>query len=176
MNIEQSTVKKLHISGLQDLDPISVYLEDFGLGRGKITITCFDQSWTNYWGAMAERSMAEFFLDASVDYLTHKLKTGIKETVTDYDAIEAKALEEIERRVKSGDLDVDEAADLTEEVEHADFNGQEINSDLLYRVFGDEWWGDLPEEPNHEYTYLCRIINAVKQALQQVQEVQEVPA
>ena len=34
-------------------------------------------------------------------------------------------------------------------------------------VVGDEWWYDLPMVDNPDYTYLCRIIQAVRDGLRE---------
>jgi len=38
MNIMQSTAEKLYITDIKGLDPITVFLEDFGPSQGRITI------------------------------------------------------------------------------------------------------------------------------------------
>jgi hypothetical protein len=40
MKILQEAIRKLLVTEVQGLDPISIYLEDCGAGHGKITITC----------------------------------------------------------------------------------------------------------------------------------------
>lgn len=167
MQITESTVRKLNISQLENLDPISVYLEDFGPGRGKITITCFDASWTNYWGAMGENyDIARFFSKASEDYLANKLTVGgIHQHVTDTDAIEADARRQVIQQRRDGELSQMDARELFDDIRF--FVSPEENQDLLQRIYGDEWWGRLPQKPNPEYEYLCRIIRTIKAALQQ---------
>ncbi|WP_274643372.1 hypothetical protein [Pseudomonas serbica] len=61
LKVERSTVTKLVITGAPRLDPITVFLEDFGrrdcptesnpnyqTAPGKITINCWDKSWNAY--------------------------------------------------------------------------------------------------------------------------------
>ncbi|MGS3186518.1 hypothetical protein ACB288_22830, partial [Aeromonas taiwanensis] len=38
---------------------------------------------------------------------------------------------------------------------------------FLNRPLGDEWWYDLPMVDNPDYTYLCRIIQAVRDGLRE---------
>lgn len=38
MKVGTSLVQKLHITGLKDLDPIQVYIENAGVGVGQITL------------------------------------------------------------------------------------------------------------------------------------------
>jgi hypothetical protein len=66
LKVDPSTVAKLVITGALRLDPITVFLEDFGrrdcptesdatyqTALGKITINCWDNSWNAYWAAWA---------------------------------------------------------------------------------------------------------------------------
>ena len=68
LKVERSTVTKLVITGAPRLDPITVFLEDFGrrdcptesdpsyqTAQGKITVNCWDNSWNAYWGGMGPR-------------------------------------------------------------------------------------------------------------------------
>lgn len=41
MKVEQNQVKTLKISDIPGLDLITVYLEDLGVNKGKITIECY---------------------------------------------------------------------------------------------------------------------------------------
>lgn len=81
LQVERSTVTKLVITGAPRLDPITVFLEDFGrrdcptesnpnyqTAQGKITINCWDNSWNAYWGGMGPRTVAEFVADCGWDY------------------------------------------------------------------------------------------------------------
>lgn len=53
------------IKDYSGLDPVSVFLEDFESGKGKITIECYGKYWSAYWGAMGERTISEFFSSCS---------------------------------------------------------------------------------------------------------------
>jgi hypothetical protein len=62
------------VTGVGDgLDPIIVYWHDVAEWSGYVTITCYGQAWTAYFGAMGGRTIREFFSDADVGYLTNKL-------------------------------------------------------------------------------------------------------
>ena len=164
MNIEHSNVKKIKISDVYGLDPISVYLEDFEPRKGKITISCWDKSWHSYWGAMGDRTIAEFFLSCDNGYLAKNL-SSISSSVNDYDALAKKILDHygedidyfVREEINSMSDDVDWDAWLRGE-------GHEIMTD----VFGEEWWYDIPTMTNPKYKYLCRIIDTVKDALREL--------
>jgi hypothetical protein len=71
-------MKPLNVSAFeipeQDaLDSICVYFTDYELGKGHITITCFGNAWTSYFGAMGEKTIREFVSEAGWDYLVNKL-------------------------------------------------------------------------------------------------------
>lgn len=108
MKITESTVKKITITNVQNLDPVSVMVEDFGQGEGKITITCFGEAWSHYWR-------------------------------------------------REGDISKETARERWD------------SNELLYEVFGDEYWYCTPKKPNPEYQYLCRIIKTVQAGLRELE-------
>ena len=78
MEISTKTVEQIDITGAKALDPIRVILEDFSPGVGRITISVFSRAWANcaYWGAMSDRTVAQFFIDCDPDYLAGNLAWG----------------------------------------------------------------------------------------------------
>ena len=61
-------------SGLDDLDQVTAFLEDFEPGRGQLTLVCWGRAWTHFWGAMGNGStLSEFLSRASTGYLVGKL-------------------------------------------------------------------------------------------------------
>jgi hypothetical protein len=165
MKIVKEMVQKLMVSDIKGLDPIAIYLEDQGPGCGKITITCYGQSWTSYWGAMGEgHTIATFISSCNNQYLANKL-SDVKSMVNDPD----KLLEDMKKIIltkrKELELNEKDARDYYDEVEFSDAESIMANHDLLYKVYGDEWWWFLPKSPNPEYVYLDRIITTVKEAL-----------
>lgn len=191
MKIEKSTVTKLTITGAPALDPITVILEDIEPRRGKIIIECYGKSWSSYWGGMGERTIAQFFCSCDEHYIAKNLDQGIHASVVDADSIKDGALRHViflrrgrmigsfgnpdrKHRVGRDEITKDEARDLWDEVDCADFGDDGFRQpELMQKVFGDEWWYRLPEKPNPDYQYLCRIINAVQQALQPAKECAE---
>ncbi len=138
MNVNSLYEFKMTLTDVPALDPITVFLENFDKGRGQITITCYGKAWTAYWGAMGDRTLSEFFCDCNTDYLANKLST-VDSTITDYHKIS---------------MDID-----------GDVNEQRL---LMYQneiseFYGEDWYyTGLPEITNPDYTYLCRIIEAVQ--------------
>src|SRR5687768_1894968 len=155
MNIEKSTVTKLLITGIEDLDPVHVFVDDTNANRGRVTITCFDESWSYFWGSIGNKTIAQFFCACSNDYLARKFSTGIDSTVVDVDAIEKHARAYVCERRKDRDIEKGEARELFDEIGYTDFGDPYGESDLMYKIYGDEWWDGLPQKANPAYEHLC---------------------
>jgi len=145
MNIDKQQTETYIITGLSDLDPVTVYVTNYKLGQGKMVIECFGDVWGCYWGAMGENTLQGFVLSASNDYLLGKL---LRETEqTDFEAINDLAH-------KRGYPDIE----VTSDIEIA------LCADDMAQCFGDDWMMDLPRCHTSDYHYLGRILNAVKSA------------
>ena len=176
MKISTTMVQKLIITDVPNLDPVSVYLEDQGPACGKVTITCFNDSWSYFWGSMGEgNDIRKFFLSCDEHYLARKFDSKIDDSVDDPDALVEAAKKEIIADRRDGSHTKLKARELWASAEEElydlwhEFNGQggETYRDLMYDIFGDEFWYKIPKMPNYKYEYLCRIINTVKAALQE---------
>lgn len=170
MKVISEVIRKLTVTYVQGLDPISIYLEDNGAGQGKITITCFDQSWTSYWGGMGNRTVAEFVRSCDNQYLAKNL-SRIPSEVNDVKRIPKDLIKIILGKRKADELTAEQARDYYDRVDGLrHLEPEEIMSkhDLLYDLYGDEWWYCIPKKPNPDYEYLCRIITAVREALKEV--------
>lgn len=197
MNVEASQVTKLTITGAERLDPITVFIEDLG-GRnvelpdnpdyitraGKITIECFGDSWSAYWGSMGPDFVSQFVTGASIDYLVGCLARGAE---IDREVFDGKALEAAARRgildCRRGRtakwecfaLDKEEARELYDAAD--DLSNFETGEGLTYsaeanelltKLFGEEWHYAVSEHamvPHPKRQYLARIVEAVQQAL-----------
>lgn len=176
MNITKSTVEKIIITGAErfpgcgSLDPISVIVEDFGPGQGKITITCFGEAWSHYWSHMGETNkLMQFFTQCDNDYIVGKLKTGISHEIDDEDDDRLTELlrKEIIKDRRSGDLRKEIARDYWDDTQWVSWDSR---ADLCYKILGDDWWYMTPKKPNPDYLYLCEIIRAIKAAFNMNQE------
>jgi hypothetical protein len=199
LKIERSSVTKLVITGAPRLDPITVFLEDFGrrdcptgsnpnyqTAQGKITINCWDKSWSAYWGGMGPRTVSEFVTNCSWDYVLNCLNRGISSTRFSGDALHTLAKKCIVQRRRQqtgrhdwelGELSKGEARELWHDIDVLSrvetANECWHHSKLLTKLFGDEWHYPLDGkavEENHEYTFLRRIVEAVQAALSQEQQ------
>lgn len=164
MKITQNNIRKIHATEIKGLDPISIYLEDFKPGKGKITISCWNKTWHSYWGGMGDRTIDKFFLSCDNHYLAKNL-SSIRSTVEDYESLGEKI-----KKYYGDDIDYF----LKSEIESMGDEQEEwhcwlrSNGEIMDEVFGEEWWYDIPTKENHEYTYLCRVIDATKEILKKV--------
>jgi hypothetical protein len=66
----------IHIAETPGLDPIMVYFTNFEPGKGMVTLVCFGNAWSAYFGGMGTgegEGIREFFLGAGTSYLVNKL-------------------------------------------------------------------------------------------------------
>lgn len=144
MKITKSSVIKLNISELQGIDPINIFLEDYKLGQGKLTVECYGDAWSHYWGAMGERNLIDFLKDANSDYITGKLALNkINQHIVDYDKISNETHEDI---CCESDLIMYE--------------------EEMCETYGEDWRMDLPTKVNHHWEYLYRIVCTIKEAIE----------
>lgn len=59
------------------LDPITVFVEQYEPGRGRVTLRCYASAWTAYWGSHGSGPVEEFFCSCSIDYVTDNLVWGL---------------------------------------------------------------------------------------------------
>lgn len=142
MKIIETTIKKLALIDITGLDPISVFLEDFKPGQGKLTVECFGDAWSHYWGGMGERDFVGFLTTANADYIAGKLfPCELSRYVVDYDKISAEIGE-----------DVDEHSLM-------------LHEDKVADVYGGDWHHNLPNKQSHHWDYLYRIVVVIKEAI-----------
>lgn len=169
MKVTVSQVTKINIEGAKALDPIDVFLEDFGHGKGSVTLKCYGQSWSGYWGATGCETVAEFFCSCDEHYLAGKMG-GPDSTKPNYKMLPQFARESIIRRRRGRDriydsLMKEDARELYDMVSSILYVDDAPNHSVMTEIFGPEWWHVIPDMPNPDYDYLCRIINAAKEGL-----------
>lgn len=69
-------VTRHYIEDVPGLDPITVFLEDFQPGVGRLTVVCYGKSWTAFWGGMGDCDLRGFMREVNDDYVTDKLSIG----------------------------------------------------------------------------------------------------
>ena len=137
MQIAQSNVRKITITEMKGLDPISIYLEDFEPRKGKIIISCWDKSWHSYWGGMGDRTISEFFLSCDNHYIAKNL-SSISSSINDYEVLGIKIKELTKDGGENDDPEIYEQADSMETDEWECW--LRSNSNIMTDLFGDDWW------------------------------------
>ncbi|WP_260617586.1 hypothetical protein [Klebsiella pneumoniae] len=83
ITIEKMDVLSFIITGAERLDPVRVMIENYGPGKGRITVTCYGQAWTGAWFAMGGDTVQEFIKRVSNDYLIGCLDPRLESSVDD---------------------------------------------------------------------------------------------
>lgn len=170
MKFTESLVTKLCITDIIRLDTVTVYLENFELGRGKLTIEVFGDAWSSYWGAMGENTTLEdFVLSADNHYLSKNLASLSSLSEDDYEGFIENLKQQIIDERKEFEYTKERARELWEKINEIipekTWFEDSTNHDLLYEVGGDEFWYSIPSKDSHTYKYLCKILDALKECL-----------
>ena len=74
MSAQQWPCACLFIPPADGLDGIHVFFIDRESSVGYVTVICYGQAWTAFFGAMGGRTIREFFCEAGTDYLVNKMR------------------------------------------------------------------------------------------------------
>lgn len=178
MKIQETQTKKLTITDVQGMDAIAVYLEDHAPGIGKITITCYGAAWSSFWAHMGEKyTISTFFRKASNCYLIGNLSPQLESTEIDESGIYNFLKKTVCHQRRRQDLQAEQAREIWEEIieaidftEPMEFVKYGDGNEIMYTLFGDEWWYDLPHRTNPAYERLSKIIDVIKTALSQLDD------
>lgn len=175
MKVTETKVQSFEITEVERLDPIRVMAENYEPGRGRITITCYGKAWTSFWPAMGGDTVQQFFIRVSNGYLIGNFAPQMQSEVDDdNDANVEFVKREICKLRRAGEIDHAKARDMWESAECSD----DVKTDccswthgsVLNELLGDDpWYARWPTVPNREYQYLERILDAVREALKQVE-------
>lgn len=168
MKIAKNTVDRIMVTEVPNMDPIAVYLEDHGGGKGKVTITSYGKAWTAYWGAMGCR-IREFILSADNGYLIGKLDSSIARMVMAYDQAAIHARKKIVEQRRGRAITKRLARGYWEHTEAMEDvcckDGIHEHVGYLQEIAGPFWYEDFPQEESSEYHHLNKIIATVKDAI-----------
>lgn len=168
MKIEHQVKKSFRITEVDRVDLIEVVTEDMEPGKGKIIITCFGKAWTAYWGGMNGGTVSEFIRRCDNDYLMGYFAPTMNSTIDAVeDDLEKVAKKRIFKLRRNDDVTKAEARELYE-MASDELHCAPGNEKAMCAIFGEEWWMDTPQVDNHEYIYVCRIIDAVRDAFKQI--------
>ncbi|ACQ92352.1 conserved hypothetical protein [Tolumonas auensis DSM 9187] len=169
MKVEKSTVTKVRLSELDKLDPITVILENYEPGKGKIIIECYGKSWSSFWPAMSGRSVEQFFIDCGEDYLANNLQS-MQSHIDDEDAVQEMIWKAVLKSRRNGDISEFDAREIWENasIEMLKDGLSMVDFDVCQKLFEGPWYEiSFPQKLNPSYVYLCRIIVAVQQGLKE---------
>lgn len=66
-------LESIRIEGAQALDPVTVFFEDFGDNMGRVTVVCYGECWTAFFGSMGRETIRDFVKTSPASYLADKL-------------------------------------------------------------------------------------------------------
>lgn len=66
-------VHRFHPAGL---DPVTVYAEQYRVGASRITVQCYAQAWTAYWGSHGDCPVEQFVATCDAEYVVGNLDWG----------------------------------------------------------------------------------------------------
>lgn len=164
MKIEITKVNKWLLTELDAHKPISVIVENYRPGQGKIIIEYYGHVWSCYWSAMGSMSVEKFFQCAHIDYLVKKLDPELLFTVVDKDTVLETAKNHVANRKRHGKINDYEEAYFVRMIDTWINHDIDENKEILHEIFGKDWQDYLPKKPNHDYVFLCKIITIVKEA------------
>lgn len=78
MRVELSKTDTMTVRDAQALDPVTVFLQDFGAGRGRITIECYGRAWSTFFGNYGSENLRAFLINCDVGYLASRVEDGSK--------------------------------------------------------------------------------------------------
>jgi len=85
VRIEPANVVAFTIYDAPKLDPITVIMEDVGPGNGRLTVECYGEAWSGYWGAMGDRTLQEFIADCDAGYLANRMSNPYQKNLKNRD-------------------------------------------------------------------------------------------
>ena len=157
------------------LDSITVFLENFEPGRGKITIDHHGKSWSSYWGGMSGQDVATFVCRCDNHYLANCLAPNTPASDLDWKALPAWAKTHVIAKRRAGDLTAEDARELFDKAQTAFAEAIDRQSrdllplNYLHQVIGFEWWhAQMPEKVTPEYATLNAVIDRVRVALRPI--------
>jgi len=171
MKWSESTVTKLLITDVESLDPVTVYIENYEQGKGKLTIEVYGESWSSYWGAMGGGSLEQFVLSCDNHYLAKNLASLSALYEDDYESFIDACRKEVLRKRKDKECDKKKARELWNGIDRIspekEWFHDSYNHEFLHSVMGCEWWHSIPTKSSSTAVYLYRILDALKECLKE---------
>lgn len=61
----------------KNLDPVTVYVEQYGPAFGRLTVQCYARAWTAYWESLGTQSVEDFITGCDTGYIADNLGWGL---------------------------------------------------------------------------------------------------
>jgi len=169
MKCTESKVTKLLITDVKGLDPLTVFLENYEPGKGKLTLEIYGESYSAYWGGMGGGTLEQFILDSDNHYLSKNL-AGLKDlSEPDYDSFAIEVKKQIIENRRIHIYSEKKARELWDNLDNLDlskeFFDDSYNHQKIHEIAGGEWWDLIPSKDSTLYKYLCKILDALKACL-----------
>lgn len=171
MKVETTQIRKIEITEVDGMDPISVYLEDLAPGKGKATITTPSRSWSYEWWAIGnDNDIRKFLIGCDEVYLGTKMYDG-ERWVTDFDAIPQFIRERAIETRRDGYVTREEARTVYDFASEVERIGPDEHAWFLAYTPKEvlEVWPDiafeLPTRKSDRLEYFHKIILTVQEAL-----------
>jgi hypothetical protein len=65
----------------ENLDPVTVYVEEHGPCSSRVTVQCWARAWTAYWGGHGDGPVEQFMLNCNPEYIADNLTWGLNGTL-----------------------------------------------------------------------------------------------
>ncbi|WP_314402367.1 hypothetical protein [Stenotrophomonas rhizophila] len=71
------SLTRYRIEDAPGLDPVTVYVENYEPGKGRMVVTCYASAWTAFWGAMGDdTTLEQFVASCSPEYVADNMVWG----------------------------------------------------------------------------------------------------
>ena len=66
--VEVKETRIHRIPAQHGVDPIDVFIDWYGEDKSQVTLRCWNQAWTYYWGAHGHKDVEHFLVETGADY------------------------------------------------------------------------------------------------------------
>lgn len=176
MKVTEGTCEVLVITEVKNLDPVTIFIQNFSPGKGSITIRCWNSAWYSYWPGMGDGNLQDFFCSCDNQYLLKNLVPHDRMYEFDSEGFSKTIKEAILKNRKDDEIDKDGAkehwdwynlhkCDLEDCNSYGELHGQFCEK--LSEILGDDYYYDLPTTYTHEANWVIRIIESIREAFKQ---------
>lgn len=169
MNVSLAHVEHFRIENASNLeDPIDVFVQDFSVGQGRITIRSYDKVWSYFGSHMHENRILDYIAVMPVDLMAERLLGSKGSTEIDYDGFIDLCRERLENdkalcpKLRKDHDAREEAIDSLEANEWYFFNNQD---EVSTAINDNDWQSFLKTAYTSEFSWLLKICSAVQKAV-----------